>query len=245
MAAAVLELENVSKCYRDGEELIRAVDHVEVTLRAGEVTALYGPSGSGKTTLLLLAAGLMTPDQGVVRIAGIDLAELDVTGLSDLQRERIGFVYQSPHLMGGVPATENAAIKLLASGQRLREARRPAVALLERVGLGERLGHTPEQLSGGERQRVAIARALINSPDLVLADEPTGSLDSRRGRAVLELIAGESTERGAAVLLATHDSAAVEIADHVIALRDGALLAGEDARVELPATGARWAGAAE
>ena len=226
---AVLELEGVAKRYRDGGEDVRAVDGVSIRLRAGEVTALYGPSGSGKTTLLLMAAGLLAPDDGLVRLCGEDLMTMDGGRLRTLQLRHIGFVYQSPHLMSGVPAVENAAIKLLAAGQRLRDARRPAVELLERVGLADRLGHTPEQLSGGERQRVAVARALINSPRLVLADEPTGSLDSRRGRAVLDLIGEESRRRGAAVLLATHDPAAAEIADHVLVLSDGRLSSGADA----------------
>jgi putative ABC transport system ATP-binding protein len=216
-------LERVGKRYVDADEMVRALDAVSLTIVPGEFVVLYGPSGSGKTTLLLIAAGLLAPDEGVVRVAGDDLAGLSDTRLAKLQRRHLGFIYQSPHLMRGVPAVENAAIKLLADGIGLRTARPLADDWLRRVGLAHRVRHTPEQLSGGERQRVAIARALINSPQLVLADEPTGNLDSRRGREMLELISAVSREHGAAVLLASHDPQAAEVADRVIWLRDGRL----------------------
>ncbi len=228
-------MQQVVKRYADGEEVVRAVDGLDLTIGAGEMSALYGPSGSGKTTLLLLAAGLLAPDAGAIRVDGQDVGELRASELSQLQRAAIGFIYQSPHLMNGVPAVENAAVKLLADGVSLKDARPRAADWLERVGLGNRLGHTPEHLSGGERQRVAIARALVSSPRLVLADEPTGNLDTRRGREVLELLAGLATEQGAAVLLATHDHQAAEIADRVLALRDGKLLHGAAAAEEHPA----------
>jgi putative ABC transport system ATP-binding protein len=232
---SVLELLGVSKSYVDGEETVHAVDQLDLVLEPGRMSALYGPSGSGKTTLLLLSAGLLAPDAGIVKVGGENLAELSATALALLQRTQIGFVYQSPHLMSGVPAIENAAVKLLADGTSLREARPRAADWLERVGLGGRLKHTPERLSGGERQRVAIARALVNSPRLLLADEPTGNLDSRRGREVLELIASVARQDGTAVLLATHDAQAAEIADHVLALRDGKLLHGSAVAEEHPA----------
>ncbi len=234
---SVLELERVVKRYDDVEEEVRAVDGVSLSVGAGQTIALYGPSGSGKTTLLLLAAGLLRPDDGTVRLAGEDLAQLDASSLATLQRRQIGFIYQSPHLMAGVPAVENAAVKLLADGSTLRHARPTASDWLERVGLSHRLTHTPERLSGGERQRVAIARALANGPRLILADEPTGNLDSRRGRQVLELIGGIARENGAGVLLATHDPQAAEMADAVLTLRDGALVRDRDGatvRGELP-----------
>jgi putative ABC transport system ATP-binding protein len=223
-----LELSGVAKRYADAEEVVRAVDGVSLRIEPGQTFALYGPSGSGKTTLLLLSAGLLAPDAGTVAVSGSDLASLDTGGLIDLQRKTIGFIYQSPHLLSGVPAVENAAVKLLADGRSLRSARPVAGDWLERVGLGHRLRHTPEQLSGGERQRVAIARALANDPQLILADEPTGNLDSQRGRELLELLAEIARENGAAVLLATHDPRAAEIADEVFALRDGKLLVGID-----------------
>jgi putative ABC transport system ATP-binding protein len=230
-----LELQRVVKRYSDAAEVICVADGIDLSIERGEVVAVYGPSGSGKTTLLLLAAGLLAPDQGTVRVAGRDLRALRADQLATLQRNEIGFVYQSPHLMSGVPALENAAIKLLAERMPLRRARPVAADWLERVGLANRISHTPEQLSGGERQRVAIARALVNSPGLVLADEPTGNLDSRRAREILELLGAVSRECGAAVLLATHDPQAAEIADQVLALGDGRLRSARTLAGEHPA----------
>jgi len=221
----VLELDGVVKHFPgSGGEVVRAVDGVSLTVGAGELVALYGPSGSGKSTLLLLAAALLSADAGVVRFQGRDLAQLSSGEAADYQRREIGFVHQSFHLMAGVPATENAAIKLLADRVSLRQARRAAVPWLERVGLGSRLNHTPERLSGGERQRVAIARALVNDPGLILADEPTGSLDTRRGGEILTLLSELARRQQAAVLLVTHDQQAAAVADRVCTLRDGVLV---------------------
>jgi ABC-type lipoprotein export system ATPase subunit len=221
---AVLELDGVVKHYEgSGGEVIHAVDGVALTVAPGELVALQGPSGSGKSTLLLLAAALMAPDAGIVRFAGRDLAELSPGEAANYQRRNVGFIYQSFHLMAGVPAVENAAIKLLADGMSLGKARCEAIPWLERVGLGSRLSHTPDRLSGGERQRVAIARALVNQPRLILADEPTGSLDSRRGGEILALLAAIAREQRAAVLLVTHDPQAAAVADRSCILRDGKL----------------------
>jgi putative ABC transport system ATP-binding protein len=222
---AVLELDAVVKHYQGfGGEVVRAVDGVSLAVGAGEIVALHGPSGSGKSTLLMLAAALMAPDEGVVRFEGRDLSALSAGEAADYQRRQLGFVYQSFHLMAGVPAVENAAIKLLADRVPLRQARRAATAWLERVGLEARLNHTPDQLSGGERQRVAIARALVNEPRLILADEPTGSLDTKRGAEILGLLAEIARQQQAAVLLVTHDSQAAAYADQVCTLRDGKLV---------------------
>jgi len=227
---AVMEMEGVVKHYPGfGGEVVRAVDGVSLAVRAGEIVALHGPSGSGKSTLLMLAAALMAPDHGVVRFAGQDLARLSAGEAADYQRRKVGFVYQSFHLMAGVPAVENAAVKLLADGVSLGEARRAAIPWLERVGLAERLNHTPDRLSGGERQRVAIARALVNEPSLILADEPTGSLDTKRGGEILALLAEIARQQRAAVLLVTHDPQAAAIADRVCTLRDGKLVQNEAA----------------
>jgi putative ABC transport system ATP-binding protein len=227
---SALAFRDVVKHYADADEVVRAVDGVSVAIEPGEMLALYGPSGSGKTTLLLLAAGLIGPDHGAVRFYDTDLAALSGEEIADYQRRDVGFIYQSFHLMSGVPAVENAAVKLLADGASLREARTVATEWLERVGLGHRLNHVPERLSGGERQRVAIARALVNNPRLILADEPTGSLDTRRGEEVLRLLAEIARERRAAVLLVTHDPQAAAIADRVCGLRDGKLAERDDAR---------------
>ena len=230
----MLEFEAVGKHYADGDEIVRAVDGVTLAIQPGHVLAVYGPSGAGKTTLLLLAAAILRPDRGVVRFAGRDLASLTSSEVSSYQRRDLGFIYQSPHLMTGVPAVENAALKLLADGVSLRRARGAASEWLERLGMSARLERTPERLSGGERQRVAIARALVTGPRLVLADEPTGDLDTRRGAQILALLADIAREQDVAVLIATHDPQAAGIADRVCALRDGRLC---DAGPELAGVG--------
>jgi len=223
---AVLELDDVVKHYSSlGGEVVRAVDSVTLAVAPGEVVALHGPSGSGKSTLLMLASGMLAPDAGVVRFQGRDLATLSAGELADYQRRKIGFVYQSFHLMAGVPAVENAAIKLLADHVPLGKARRAAIPWLERVGLAGRVHHTPDKLSGGERQRVAIARALVNEPRVILADEPTGSLDTQRGEEILVLLADIARQQRVAVLLVTHDPQAAAVADRVCTLRDGRLTA--------------------
>ena len=238
MTASVLELERVVKHFSDADEIVRAVDDVTLAIEPGRLLALYGPSGSGKTTLLLLAAGLLTPDRGIVRFAGRDLARLSTGELAAYQRREVGFVYQSPHLMAGVPAIENAAVKLLADGMSLKRSRAVASEWLERMGMSNRLEHTPEQLSGGERQRVAIARALVNVPRLILADEPTGDLDSRRGSQILDLLAAIASERNAAALIATHDPRAAALADRVYELCDGKLGAvRSELALQLPTSG--------
>jgi putative ABC transport system ATP-binding protein len=222
-AAAILELDRIVKQYTDGDEVICAIDDVTLTIGPRNVFVVYGPSGSGKSTLLLLAAALLAPDRGSVRFAGRDLARLSASQLAEYRRRELGFIYQSTHLMTGVPAVENAAVKLLADGEPLRRARSVASEWLERVGLVDRLEHTPERLSGGERQRVAIARALVNGPRLILADEPTGNLDSQRGSQILQLLAEIAHERDAAALIATHDPNAATVADRVYRLCDGRL----------------------
>lgn len=230
---AMLEFDQVAKHYfGPGGDEIRAVDGVSLTIAAGEIVALHGPSGSGKSTMLMLAAGLLAPDRGLVRYEGFDLGSLSPTEASDYLRRKIGFVYQSFHLMAGVSAVENAAVKLLADRISLRQARRETVPWLERVGLGRRLDHTPDQLSGGERQRVAIARALVNEPQMILADEPTGSLDSKRAAEIVTLLSDICRSQGAAMLLVTHDQQAATIADRVYTMRDGTL---SDGQHDLPA----------
>jgi putative ABC transport system ATP-binding protein len=218
-----LELREVVKHYHCSGAPVRAVDGVSLRVAPGELVALYGPSGSGKTTLLLLAAGIERPDAGEVRFDGRPLDALSPADHARHQRRGVGFVTQDAHLLPGVPAVENAALKLLADRVSLRDARRRAGVWLERVGLGQRLDHEPARLSGGERQRVALARALVNDPSLILADEPTGNLDSRRAREILELLAGICRERAAGALLVTHDPRAADVADRVLVLRDGRL----------------------
>lgn len=218
-----LELEQVVKHYHGAGEEVRAVDGVSLGVEPGEMVALYGPSGSGKTTLLLLIAALLTPEEGSIHFAGRDLASLSANEASDYLLRDVGFIFQSFHLMPRVSAVENASIKLLLGGVGMREASARAIPWLERVGLADRLDHTPGELSGGERQRVAIARALAGEPRLILADEPTGNLDSARSREIIELLHSIAHEQKAAVLLVTHDLDAAGIADRRCTLRDGKL----------------------
>jgi putative ABC transport system ATP-binding protein len=223
----LLELESVVKHYHgDGEE-VRAVDGVSFTIAPGEMFALVGPSGSGKTTLLLLIAALLKPEQGAIRFQGRDITSISESQASEYLLRDVGFVFQNFHLMPRVSAIENAARKLIIAGVGMREAQARAIPWLERVGLTERLEHTPERMSGGERQRVAIARALAGEPSLILADEPTGNLDSVRSREIVRLLHSVAQERGAGVLLVTHDREVATIADRCSTLRDGKLIDGD------------------
>jgi putative ABC transport system ATP-binding protein len=225
----VLELREVVKHYPSGGgETVRAVDGVSLTVSPGEFVAMYGPSGSGKTTLLLLAAALIVPETGSVLFDGCNVGELSERESARYRLRDVGFVFQSFHLMPNTSALDNATIKLTAEGLRLSEARRRARPWLERLGLGKRADHTPERLSMGERQRVAIARALVNEPRLLLADEPTGNLDSRRGRETLELLRDICHERNIPGLLVTHDPDARELMDRAYTLRDGHLTDSSD-----------------
>jgi putative ABC transport system ATP-binding protein len=222
----VLELRAVRKHYAglDGET-IRAVDGVSLSVEPGQFVALYGPSGSGKSTLLFLAAGLTKPDAGSVLFDGRDLAALSRRDAARHRRGQLGFVLQSTRLVPGLSAIDNAALKLMTDGASRTEARRRVAPLLDRLGLGARTEHHATQLSRGERHRVSLARALSNDPRLVLADEPTGSLDSRRSHEILSLLAEVCRERGSSVVLVTHDPAGAAYADRSHSLRDGRLVA--------------------
>jgi putative ABC transport system ATP-binding protein len=219
----VLELLDLVKHYPAvGGEPVRAVDGVSLTVSPGETVALYGPSGSGKTTLLLMVAMLLAPTAGTILIGERDISTLSEREASHFRLAELGFIRQTFDLLPGVSAIDNATLKLLKT-RRWRQARREIAPLLERLGLGERMHHRAETLSMGERQRVMIARALSTAPRLLLADEPTGSLDSRRGREVLELLRELSREREVAAVIVSHDPMAAEYADRVLALHDGRL----------------------
>jgi len=236
----VLELCDLVKHYRAvGGELVRAVDGVSLRVAPGETVVLYGPSGSGKTTLLLMVAMLLAPTEGRVVIAGRDVATLSEREASRFRLSELGFIRQSFDLLPGVSALDNATLKLLKT-RRWGEARREVAPLLEQLGLGSRLRHRSETLSMGERQRVMIARALSTRPRLLLADEPTGSLDSSRGREVLELLRELCRERDVATMIVTHDPMAAAYADRALALRDGRLseYVGDSAHSQ-PAAGGR------
>jgi putative ABC transport system ATP-binding protein len=218
----VLELRELVKHYRVGEgEPVRAVDGVSLSIARGELVALYGPSGSGKTTLLMMIAALLRPDSGSAIVDGREVSALSEDDGARYRLRELGYVDQSLELLPGARAIENAAMKLWLTDARGAEAK--VEPLLVRLGLGERLRHRPAQLSMGERQRVMIARALSTDPKLVLADEPTGNLDTHSGREVLGLLREVCHERRCAVLLVTHDPQAAAFADRAHSLRDGRL----------------------
>jgi putative ABC transport system ATP-binding protein len=222
----MLELVDLVKHYHTpGSEPVRAVDGVSLGVNRGEMIALYGPSGSGKTTLLLMVAALLQPTSGQVIVNGRQITALSEREASHFRLTELGFVRQSFDLMPGVSAIDNAVLKLLAT-TRWREAQRRIAPLMDRLGLAGRLRHSSETLSMGERQRVMIARALSTEPGLLLADEPTGSLDSARSEEVLALLRELARERAVTVVLVSHDPLAAGYADRVLSLRDGRLYTG-------------------
>jgi putative ABC transport system ATP-binding protein len=231
----MLELRELVKHFPAGYgEPVRAVDRVSLSVAPGELLALYGPSGSGKTTLLMLIAALLRPDSGEVILDGRDISKLSARDAARYRMRELGFVRQAVNLVPGADAVDNAALKLMGAEMGAREARGRIRPLLRRLGLQERAAHLPAELSMGERQRVMIARALSTDPKLVLADEPTGSLDTERGAEVLGLLQEVCRERRAAVVLVTHDPHAASYADRVRALRDGQLVEYEPGRAFLP-----------
>ena len=217
----IVELRAVGKDYRRGVQLVPALEEVSFRVEAGQFVSIMGPSGAGKSTLLHLMGGLDTPTAGVVQVDGVDLAALDDEELTAFRRRRLGFVFQFFNLLPTLVAWENVALPRLLDGIALHRSRSHATELLERVGLGHRVEHRPAELSGGELQRVAVARALVADPALILADEPTGNLDSATGTEVLELLRACADEGGRAVIMVTHDPHAATIGDRIIELADG------------------------
>lgn len=217
-------LQQVSKVFRQGEHTIHAVAQVSFAIASGEFVAITGASGSGKSTLLHLIAGLDTPSSGTVSVAGTALHTMSDAQLSALRLHTIGIVFQFFNLLPALTAQENAALPLLLAGRSPTEAAARACQLLQWVNLGHRHTARPGELSGGEMQRVALARALANDPAILLADEPTGNLDSHSGHLVLDLLYRSCKDMGKTLLLATHDHAVVERADRIIELQDGAVV---------------------
>jgi len=223
MSEKVLQARGLSKAFGRGEGLVRAVDEVDLEVCAGETVAVMGPSGCGKSTLLHMLGGLERPTGGEIVLAGSRLDQMGERGLARLRRTAIGFVFQAFHLIDELTARENVELPALLAGRSPRAAKRQAVDLLERVGLADRATFLPSALSGGQRQRVGIARALSNDPLVVLADEPTGNLDSAATREVLRLF-DSLHGAGQTLVMVTHDPRVAATADRLISMRDGAFV---------------------
>lgn len=219
----IIELRDVVREYRVGGQRVRALDGINLRLFGGRFVSVVGPSGAGKSTLLHLLGALDSPDTGSITFDGTEIGRLGDEQASEFRRHRVGFVFQFFNLLPTLSAWENVAVPKLLDGSRLDKAEHDAVALLDRVGLGNRVEHRPAELSGGQLQRVAIARALLMDPSLILADEPTGNLDSATGASILRLLAEVAHESGRArlVVMVTHDRDAAAATDRVIGLQDG------------------------
>ncbi len=221
---SLVQVENLTKVYGKGETAVMALDHVNLGVNAGEFVAVMGPSGCGKSTLLHLLGGLDRPTEGRVMIEDQPLNDLSDEALTRLRRRKIGFVFQFYNLIPMLDATENAALPVMLDGISPAKSKTRARAWLEKVGLGDRLASRPDQLSGGQQQRVAIARALVAEPKLVLADEPTGNLDSHASDEIAALLRQVANEWGRAVVMVTHDARIAAVADRIVFLKDGVIV---------------------
>ncbi len=221
MKETVVELERASRSYRRGDEVVHALEEVSLKLAAGEMMALVGPSGSGKSTLLNLVSAVDRPTSGRVEVCGLDLVAASEDDLLGLRRRCIGLVFQAFHLVPHLTVEENVALPIALAGRKEPER---VFGLIQRVGLDHRRSHYPSELSGGEQQRTAIARALIHRPRIVVADEPTGNLDSHVGGTVLDLLRELQREEGASLLLATHDDQVAGAMDRIVHLHDGRII---------------------
>jgi putative ABC transport system ATP-binding protein len=223
--APVLEAQSVTKTYEVESNVIKAVDDVSIQVCPGEFVALVGPSGSGKTTMLALLAGLLAPTDGSILIGGQDLTGMDESMRTRFRREKVGFTFQSNNLVPYLTVQENVELMLKLNGQFSRKSKKRATELLRQLGLGDRLKNLPSQLSGGQQQRVAIARALVHRPNIVLADEPTASLDTERAFQVVETFANQIHAQKLAGIMVTHDLRMCRFVDKVIQMRDGKVAA--------------------
>jgi putative ABC transport system ATP-binding protein len=220
----VLEAKQLKKSYQIGEVQVSALGGVNLIVNAGEFVAIMGPSGSGKSTLLHLLGGLDSASDGEITLAGRPLSKLSDNAITLVRRRKVGFIFQFYNLLPTLTAEENVGLPLLIDGQILERHREKIGQLLNLVGLADRKGHKPDQLSGGQQQRVAIARAFVNDPEIVLADEPTGNLDSKSGTAILELLRKTRDELKATIVMVTHDPRAASFADRVVFLKDGRIV---------------------
>ena len=226
MKPAAVETHALRKIYGEGGTEVRALDGVDLVIEDGEMVAIMGPSGSGKSTLLHVVGALESPTSGTIAVGGLQYEGLDDAALTALRRDHIGFVFQFFNLLPSLTAEENVTLPAVIARRRDGAIRARATALLERVGLADRMDHIPSELSGGQQQRVSIARALLLEPDLILADEPTGNLDTSASREILRVLRELNDTEGHTVVMVTHDPAVAAAADRVVFLRDGKL-AGE------------------
>ncbi|WP_253661858.1 ABC transporter ATP-binding protein [Williamsia maris] len=218
----MIEAVDLVREYRMGEERVRALDNLNLTLDGGQFVSIVGPSGAGKSTLLHVVGALDVPDSGTIRVDGEDIGRLTDDQQSEFRRRKVGFIFQFFNLVPTMSAWENVALPRLLDSTPLRRSKADAIELLERVGLGNRANHRPSELSGGQMQRVAIARSLVMNPRIVLADEPTGNLDSHTGQAILDLLGGLAhDDSGRLVVMVTHDGGAASVADRSVTVRDG------------------------
>jgi len=217
----LMSMKGVTRDYKLGKTLVRALRGLDMEIAKGEVVAIMGPSGSGKSTLMHMLGALDVPTEGTAMIDGSDLKDLKESELVTFRGQKVGFVFQTFNLVQTLSALQNVELPMIFQGISKSERHRKAIDLLTKVGLAERIRHRPNELSGGERQRVAIARSLANDPEIILADEPTGNLDTESGQSILDLLKELSVNDGKTVILVTHDPEAAEIADRIITLRDG------------------------
>jgi putative ABC transport system ATP-binding protein len=216
-----LLFENVSKIYGEGDNKVIALDDISLNVRAGEFVAIVGPSGSGKSTFLSIAGALLSPSEGRLLLNDEDITTLTPKELTRVRLDKIGFVFQSSNLVPYLTVRDQLLLLSELIGKRDKKTVKKADELLSHLGLGHRADHLPEALSGGERQRVAIARSLMNDPEIILADEPTASLDSKRGRDVVEMLAYEVKSRNKAAIMVTHDERMLDLCDRVVNITDG------------------------
>lgn len=221
---AVIWVDSLHKIYRMGENEVHALRGVSLAVSSGEIIAIMGPSGSGKSTFMNILGCLDQPTYGLYTLAGRDVSKMNDDQLAAVRNKRVGFVFQTFNLLARTSALDNVALPLVYSGVPARERRKRAVEVLKNVGLGNRLDHTPNELSGGQQQRVAIARALVNRPSIILADEPTGNLDSKSGREVMAILQRLNRDTGITIVLVTHDPVISRYARRVVHLFDGKIV---------------------
>ena len=219
----VITVQDLRKMYQMGTQEVHALRGVSLTIRRGEAVAIMGPSGSGKSTLMNILGCLDQPTAGKYYLDGADVSHMSDDALAAVRNQRVGFVFQSFNLLARTPALENVQLPLIYAGASLRMRRQRAEEVLRAVGLGDRMHHLPNELSGGQQQRVAIARALVNNPSIILADEPTGNLDSRSGKEVMAILQRLNREQGITIILVTHDANIAQYANRVIHLFDGVI----------------------